>query len=123
MAQRQKFESVEAYLAVLTPEQRTGIDQLRAAVRAGLPDEAVEVISYQIIGYRVGQGRPVVWVAAFADHFSLYPYTDKMRAELGAQVEPYISGKGTIKLPADEPLPLEMVTRVAEILLARVRGA
>jgi uncharacterized protein YdhG (YjbR/CyaY superfamily) len=121
MAERQKFESVEEYLAALTPEQRTGIDQLRAAVRAGLPDEAVEVISYQIIGYRVGKGRPVVWAAAFADHFSVYPHTDRMREELGDQLAQYISGKGTIKLPADEPLPLEMVTHVAEILLARAR--
>jgi uncharacterized protein YdhG (YjbR/CyaY superfamily) len=120
-AGRKKHESVEGYLAGLTPEQRSKLDQLRAAVGKGLPDEAQEVISYQIIGYRVGKGRPVVWLAAFADHFSVYPYTDHMRAELGAQIEPYISGKGTIKLPADQPLPLELVTRVAQVLLARAR--
>jgi uncharacterized protein YdhG (YjbR/CyaY superfamily) len=121
MAERAKFESVDDYLAALTPERRVGIDELRATVRKALPEEAVEVLSYQIIGYRVGKGRPVVWIAAFPDHFSLYPFTDEVRAALGPEVEPYLSGKGTIRLPADRPLPLEMVRRVTEILLERSR--
>jgi uncharacterized protein YdhG (YjbR/CyaY superfamily) len=121
MAERPKFETLDAYLASLGPAQRAGLDQLRAAVRAGLPDEAQEVLSYQIIGYRVGKGRPVVWLAAFGDHFSVYPYTEEMRAELGPQIERYLSGKGTIRLPAAEPLPLAMVTRVAQLLLERAR--
>ncbi|CAN5611481.1 DUF1801 domain-containing protein [soil metagenome] len=114
---RPKFGSVDEYVAALTPEQRAGIDLLRAAIREGLPSDAQEVISYQIIGYRVGKGRPVVFVAAFADHFSIYPYTDRVTAELGPEIAPYIAGKGTIKLPADQPLPLLLVTRVAEVLL------
>jgi uncharacterized protein YdhG (YjbR/CyaY superfamily) len=118
---RPKFASVEEYLAALTPEQRASIDLLRAAIRKGLPTDAQEVISYQIIGYRVGKGRPVVFVAAFADHFSVYPYTERVREELGAEVEPYVAGKGTLKFPAGEPLPLAMVTRVARILVAGAR--
>jgi uncharacterized protein YdhG (YjbR/CyaY superfamily) len=118
---RPKFASVEEYVAALTPEQRTGIDLLRAAIRKGLPADAQEVISYQIIGYRVGNGRPVVFVAAFADHFSVYPYTERVRAELGAEIEPYIAGKGTLRFPAMAHLPLAMVTRVTQSLLAGAR--
>jgi uncharacterized protein YdhG (YjbR/CyaY superfamily) len=120
---RPKFGSVEEYLAALTPEQRAGIDLLRAAIRDALPSDAQEVISYQIIGYRVGKGRPVVFVAAFNEHFSVYPYTERSRAELGAEIEPYIAGKGTLKFPAKEPLPLALVTRVAQSLLEREREA
>jgi uncharacterized protein YdhG (YjbR/CyaY superfamily) len=120
-AERRKHASVEEYLAQLTLAQRNGHRPARAALRAGLPAEAEEVLSYQILGFRQGRGRPVVWVAAFADHFSVYPYTDRMRDELGPQIERDRSGKGTIKLPADEPLPLPIVTRVAKILVERAR--
>lgn len=121
MAERTRLENVEQYLALLTPERREGLDQLRATVREALPADAVEVLSYQIIGYRVGTGRPVVWLAAFADHYSVYPFTDEVRDALGPEVEPYLSGKGTVKLPADRPLPLEMVRRMTEVLLERSR--
>ncbi len=115
MAEKTKFGSVEEYRAALTAEQRSAIDQLRKAVRAGLPEGATEVISYQIIGFRIGRGRPVLWLAAFADHYSLYPYTDALRAQLGVELEPYLSGKGTMRLSVDQPLPLDLVTRIARI--------
>ena len=122
MGARPKFASVEEYLGALTPEQRAGIDALRGAVRAELPADATEQISYQIIGYRVGR-RVIVWLAAFADHFSLFPYTDAVREQLRDEVEPLLSGKGTVRLPADEPLPLDLVRRIVRILLAEAGAA
>lgn len=123
MSDRRKHASVEEYLADLSVEQREAVDQLRSTIRAALPDEATEVISYQILGYRVGKGRPVVWLAAFADHYSLYPYTETMRERLGAALDPHLSGKGTIRLDADKPLPLELVRRIVEVRLAEHESA
>lgn len=36
-----------------------------------------------------------------------------MLAELGVDLEPYAAGKGTIRFPADEPIPLDLVARIA----------
>jgi uncharacterized protein YdhG (YjbR/CyaY superfamily) len=110
---RPKFASVDEYLAAVPAESRAGFDALRSIVRAALPG-ATEVISYQILAYRHG-GRNTVWIAAFANHVSLFPVTEPLRAKLGAEVEPYISGKGTLRFGLDQPLPEALIRRVIEL--------
>jgi hypothetical protein len=38
-----------------------------------------------------------------------------MVAELGDELQPYAVGKGTLRFPADEPIPLDLVTRIVTI--------
>ena len=38
-----------------------------------------------------------------------------MLAELGDDLRPYAVGKGTIRFPADEPIPLDLVRRIVAI--------
>ena len=47
--------------------------------------------------------------------YSLVPWSDAMLAELGDELRPFAVGKGTIRFPADEPIPLELVTRIVEV--------
>ena len=108
--------SVEEYLAALTPEQRAWIDELRATIREVLPD-ADEVISYQIVAYKVG-GKAVVWYAAFGDHYSLYPATDTLRAALGDRIKPHLSGKGTLRFAPDQAVPRDLVREIVRVRLA-----
>ncbi len=35
--------------------------------------------------------------------------------ELGEELKPYAVGKGTIRFPADQPVPVDLVTRIIEI--------
>jgi uncharacterized protein YdhG (YjbR/CyaY superfamily) len=56
--------------------------------------------------------------AAFKDHCSLYPASEAVRNALGKQLEPYLSGKGTIRFRADKPLPAGMVKRIVKARLA-----
>jgi uncharacterized protein YdhG (YjbR/CyaY superfamily) len=62
-------------------------------------------------------GRFFVSYEAFKRHYSLFPWTDGMVKELGAEIEPYAVGKGTIRFPAEQPIPLDLVTRIIEIRL------
>lgn len=113
--------TVEEYLASLTDEQRRWIDELRATIREGLPVDATEAISYQIVAYKVG-GKAVVWYAAFPKHFSLYPRTDGLVAALGDRLKPHVSGKGTLRFSADQPLPRELVRDIVKVRLAEATG-
>lgn len=108
--------TVDEYLAALPAERRAELEQLRAAVRAAAPD-AVEVIAYQMPALRL-RGRFLVSYAAFARHISLFPASDGVRADLGDAIAPLLSGKGTIRFPADRPIPLDLVRRVVEARLA-----
>ena len=109
---------VDAYLAALPEERRSPMEQLRAAVRAGAPD-AEEVLTYRMPGLRLG-GRFLVSYDAFARHYSLFPASDGVRAALGDELAPYLSGKGTIRFAADRPLPLDLVRRGVEARVAEV---
>jgi uncharacterized protein YdhG (YjbR/CyaY superfamily) len=40
-----------------------------------------------------------------------------MAAELGDALKPYLHGKGTIRFPANEPIPLDLVRRIVRLLL------
>jgi uncharacterized protein YdhG (YjbR/CyaY superfamily) len=106
--------SVEDYLASMTDGQRAWLDELRATIRAVLPD-ATEEISYQIVAFKV-KDKAVIYYAAFQEHYSLYPVTDAMREALGDEIKPYLSGKGTVRLPGNKPVPKTLVRKIVRVL-------
>ena len=108
-----KYESVDEYIAQLPEDRRAVIEQMRRTIRAASPD-ATEVISYNMPAFRL-DGRFLVSYEAFKRHYSLFPWSDAMVDELGEALRPYAVGKGTIRFPADEPIPVELVTRIVEI--------
>ena len=116
-----KYDSVDAYMAKLPDDRRAAMEDLRRTIRAAAP-EATEAIAYNLPAFRL-EGRFFVSYEAFARHYSLFPWTDEMVAELGEELEPYAVGKGTIRFPADEPIPLDLVTRIIEIRLREFADA
>lgn len=84
-------------------------------IRAAAP-EATEAISYGMPAFR-DRGRLLVSYAAFKDHCSFFPASSAVRDALGEELKPYFTGKGTIRFRPDEPLPVELVTRIVEVRL------
>ena len=107
------YGSVDDYMAGLPEDRRAVMEQLRATMRAAAPD-ATEAISYNMPALRL-HGRFLVSYEAFKRHYSLFPWSDGMLDELGDALRPYAVGKGTIKFAADQPIPLDLVTRVVAI--------
>lgn len=110
--------TVDDYLVGLAEERRGPMEQLRATARAAAP-HAEEVITYKMPGLRLA-GRFLVSYDAFARHYSIFPASDGVRAALGDEIAPYLAGKGTIRFPADRPLPLDLVRRIVEARVAEV---
>ena len=108
--------TVDEYLAKLPVHQRSYMEQLRRTIRAAAP-EADEVISYKMPALRSHGGQFLVSYDAYKKHYSLFPASDAMIATLGGELAPYLAGKGTIRFPADVPLPVDLVTRVVQIRL------
>jgi uncharacterized protein YdhG (YjbR/CyaY superfamily) len=110
-----KHETVDAYLAGLPEDRRAAMEDLRRTIRAAAP-AATEAISYNMPAFRL-DGHFFVSYEAFKRHYSLFPWTDGMVEELGDAIKPYAVGKGTLRFPADEPIPLDLVRRIIEIRL------
>jgi uncharacterized protein YdhG (YjbR/CyaY superfamily) len=110
--------SVDDYLADLPEAARAAMEGLRRTIRAAAPD-ASESISYAIPTYKV-DGRMLVSIAAFKNHFSVFPASAVVREAIGAELEPYVAGQGTIRFPAARPIPQGLVTRIVEARLAEV---
>jgi uncharacterized protein YdhG (YjbR/CyaY superfamily) len=108
-----KYQDVDEYMAQLPEDRRAVMEQLRRTIRSAAPD-ATEAISYNMPAFRL-DGRFLVSYEAFKRHYSLFPWSDTMVAELGEPMRPYAVGKGTVRFPADEPIPFELVTRIVEI--------
>ena len=108
-----KHASVDAYLALLPVDRRGPMDELRRAIGAAAPD-AIEAIAYNMPAFRL-HGRFFMSYDAFKHHYSLFPWTDAMIDELGDALRPYAAGKGTIRFPAHEPIPVELVGRIVRI--------
>jgi uncharacterized protein YdhG (YjbR/CyaY superfamily) len=112
--------AVEEYLAAAEPAAREQLEQLRRLVREVAPD-ATERISYQMPAFRF-EDRILVWYAAFRDHVSLFPANAVVRERLGVEIEPYLSGKGTIRFALGQPLPEDLIRRVVQIRIDENRA-
>jgi uncharacterized protein YdhG (YjbR/CyaY superfamily) len=104
--------SVEEYLNGLPEAQRVALEQLRATIRAAAPD-VTETISYGMPAFRL-RGRVLVWIAAFKDHCSLFPGSKAVMAAHAHELRAYGTSQGTIRFPADRPLPAALVRSIVE---------
>jgi uncharacterized protein YdhG (YjbR/CyaY superfamily) len=111
--------SIDAYLDTLPPDRRRAMEQIRAAIQRAAP-EASETIAYKMPAFRSHGGQFLVSFDAYKRHYSLFPASQVVVEALGRELTPYLSGKGTIRFPADRPIPEALVARVAEIRFREV---
>lgn len=114
-----KYADVDEYMAQLPDDRRAVMEELRTTIRSAARD-ATEVISYNMPAFRL-DGRFLVSYEAFKRHYSVFPWSDGMLEELGDELRPHAVGKGTIRFPADEPIPLDLVRKIVEIRKREVR--
>jgi uncharacterized protein YdhG (YjbR/CyaY superfamily) len=109
---------VTEYLARCAPEVRTQLTALRRLIQHAAP-AAVETLAYGMPTYR--QGVNLVHFAAFPQHIGFYPTPAGMTA-FAAEFARYVSGKGSVQFPLDQPLPLDLIERVVRFRVAEVEG-
>lgn len=108
--------TVEEYFARIPEPGHKRLKELRAAIRAVVPAETTEVISYGIPAFR--HKRVLVWFAAFADHCSLFP-TAEVIDEFKDELKGYSTSKGTVHFPLDKRVPAALVKKMVKVRVAR----
>ncbi len=109
---KSNLTSHEDYFRSVPPEPRRRLRAIQATVEALLP-EASRCISYRMPAYR--SRRVFFFFAAFKEHIGIYPPVRK-DAALIRELAPYRGPKGNLSFPLAEPLPLELIGRVAQAL-------
>jgi uncharacterized protein YdhG (YjbR/CyaY superfamily) len=111
---------VEEYLDSLPAEARPGVEQLRKAIRSVAP-HASETISYRMPTFRDGD-RILVYYAGFEDHESLFPASKAVLKTFAKDVEPYVSGKATLRFDHGRPVPVALVKKIVTARLEENRA-
>ena len=111
-------ETTAEYLAGLTAAQRTGLERIRKAIVSAVP-KVVPSFSYRMPAFTL-DGRPLIWYAAWKHHYSLYPLSDAMRDAHATEIEGFGTEKGTIRFPAKDPLPLDLIKRLVKTRASEV---
>ena len=109
--------TVDGYVATLPEARRAGLEAIRTAVNAAAP-QATETIAYAMPALRSHGGQFLVSYAAYKRHYSLFPASERVIEGLGEALTPYLSGRGTIRFPADQPIPTDLIARIVEIRFA-----
>jgi uncharacterized protein YdhG (YjbR/CyaY superfamily) len=100
--------NIDEYIAKFPADIQILLEQMRTTIRKAAPD-ASEKISYQMPTFFL-KGN-LVHFAALKNHIGFYPTPSAIIA-FEKELAKYISSKGAVQFPLDEPLPLDLVTKM-----------
>ncbi len=112
---------VDEYLAVVPEPQRSTLEHVRATLVALLP-EAEEGIAYGVPCFKVA-GKGVAGFGFYKNHCTYFPMSGSVTAELADDLTGFVTAKGSIRFPNDEPLSDELVARLVEARQREIAGA
>jgi len=99
---------IDTYIAAQSEPARAILTQLRATIRAAVPD-ATESISYGMAAFHY-LGQPLAYLAAWKHHIGLYPVD--LDTPFEADIAPYRAARDTVQLKYKEPVPYDLVRRI-----------
>ena len=112
MSERPKFNSHEEYIATMPSDVKKILFKVQALVEAAVP-KAQRCISYSMPAYR--DGKVFFYFAGFKNHLGVYPPVREDK-KLIAELAPYSNEKGNLTFKYNEPIPYELIGRVAVAL-------
>lgn len=110
-----KPTTVDAYLKVVSPDQRKALQKLRQDIHSAAPG-AEECISYGMPAFR-WKGKFLVGFGAAKTHCAFYP--GSIVREFADELSSYHIAKGTIRFQSDKPVPKALVKKLIKARIAQ----
>src|SRR4051794_16436721 len=108
-----KPNTIEAYLDALPDEVRPIVEQVGAAIRAGLPGHE-ERFRYDMPAVMLDD-RHALHYAGWKQHIGLYPVSP-LPAKLETEVSPYRTKKDSVTFKYKDGVPYDLIERIAAAL-------
>lgn len=106
---RTDYQSIDEYIAIFPYDVQERLETIRQTIHKAVP-EAQETISYQVPCFNLNG--PILYFSAYKSHIGVAappPTMEDFKDELTA----YKTSKSTVQLPHDQPLPLELIEKLA----------
>src|SRR5438874_13817834 len=113
---RRKPRTIDEYLAGVSADQQIALEKLRKTIHAVAP-RVEECISYGIPAFRLN-GRSLVFFAAWANHYALYPGSSATLKKFRNELRDFQTSKGTIRFSPGNPLPVPLVRKLVKARIA-----
>lgn len=111
MSMSQKPTTVEEYIVQAPETTQKRLREMRACLQKAAPD-ARELLKW---GKPAFEAEYILFVyAGSKNHLSLHPTVEVVTA-FQDELEDYETLQNTVKFPLDAPLPLKLITRMAEL--------
>jgi uncharacterized protein YdhG (YjbR/CyaY superfamily) len=104
------YQSIDQYISTFPAHVQQILENIRSTIKAAAPD-AEEKISYQMPTF--AQEGNVIHFAAFTNHIGIYPAPSGIE-EFKEDLSIYQGAKGSIRIPIDSPMPLELISRIVK---------
>jgi uncharacterized protein YdhG (YjbR/CyaY superfamily) len=111
-----KHTNVDEYLAGVPEPARSTLNKIRAVIRAAVPPEATEAISYGMPSFRYKGA--LVGFAAFSNHCSFFPMSPAVIEAFQDDLKGFQTSKGTIRFPVDRPPSAALVKKLVKARIA-----
>lgn len=111
-----KPATVEDYIAQFSPDVQQILARIRAVIIAAVPG-VEEKISYSMPGYYLNGW--LVWFAANKHHIGLYPRISVEDEAYHIQLSAYPGTKGSFHFPLNQPIPYELIGKIAAFRAAQ----
>jgi uncharacterized protein YdhG (YjbR/CyaY superfamily) len=111
---------VDEYLGAVPEPQRSTLEHVRATLAALLP-EAEQGIAYGVPCFKVA-GKGVAGFAFYKNHCTYFPMSGSITAELADDLTGFVTAKGSIRFPNDEPLSDTLVAKLVEARQREIAG-
>ena len=110
-----KAETVEAYIELQSSAVQPLLREIRETIRVAAPG-ATEKMSWQMPTF--WQGENLIHFAAHKKHISIYP-GEAAAVFFAERLKEYTVAKGTIQLPLDRPLDLDLIADIVRWRVAQ----
>jgi uncharacterized protein YdhG (YjbR/CyaY superfamily) len=117
MPTKAKAKTIEQYIEDAAEQAQPPLKELLECLRRAAPG-ATEAIKWNMpsLSYQ----RILFQFAAYKNHLGLYPTPAAIEA-FRSQLKDFEKGKASIRFPFDAPLPLTLITEIAEYRVREVR--
>lgn len=105
-----ELNEIDQYISAFPEEVQKKLTRLRTLINQLAPD-ATEKISYQIPTFFLNGN--LVHFAAYSKHIGFYPSSSGI-AQFEQDLSGYKYSKGTVQFPLDQPLPIELITKIVK---------